>query len=104
MEIEVKLPTPVEADWILVDADGKEVASSATLSGATLKFTPRFYAGQYSQLLGDVVVIGAKGTVIEQCLRVSASAGKLAAEHINKAPQPIIPAFDKKAPAKDDKK
>jgi hypothetical protein len=101
MEINIALPTAVEGDWEIRDAEGKVLVSSQDSPGATISLKPRFYAGQYSQQLANIVTRGSKGHELKQALKVSASAGKITAEMIGKAPKLVTPGFDKKPPGKD---
>lgn len=104
MEIHLSLPTAVEGDWEIKDADGKVLVNSQSAPGAVISFKPRFYVSQYTQILGQVVTRGAKGHQIKQALRISASSGMVKAEQLGKPPKLVTPGFDKKPPSKDDKK
>lgn len=93
----------MEGDWTLVDAEGKEIASSKSAPSATLKLSPLFYAAQYTQLVGEVLTRGKKGEQVRQTLRVSAKTGKIAADLMDREPVTVVPFFDRKPPTKDKK-
>ena len=94
MQVELKLPSAVEADWKLVDGDGKTLATSSDHPEAMLVFEPFFYKGSYSQSIGRTCTIGKKGKEIRNGLRVAAQTGKVTAEISSVLPNKIVPKFD----------
>jgi len=96
----METPSAVEGTWALLDADGKTIANSEQHPGATLVVSPYFYRGQYSQSLLRTHVVGKRGRKVRQTVKVSAAAGKVSAESVDKAPKPVEPSFDKASPSK----
>lgn len=89
------LPTAIEGDWVLKDAEGKTIASSKDYPGAQLSISPWFYKGQTRQTALRSVVSNKKGRKVSQVVRVSAAGGRLAAEAADATPKPVTPKFDR---------
>jgi hypothetical protein len=97
MEVQLQLPSAVEADWLLVDDNGKEIATSKDHPGATLLIEPYFYRGAYSQILARTVTRGKKGKETKNTLRVAAQTGKITSELSATSQSKIVPKFDTQA-------
>lgn len=102
MQIELQTPSAIEGDWILLDADGKRIASSKDHEGAKLVIEPFFYKGTYSQILMRTTTKGKTGKVIRNALRIAAQSGKITAELATSMPAKIVPKFDTASTSKDD--
>ena len=94
MHVELKMPTPTEGEWQLIDGEGKVVANSKDFPGATIIVEPHFYKGDYSQVLVRTRTIGKKGKEMLHAMRVAANTGKVSAENAMALPSKIVPKFD----------
>lgn len=104
MDVVLALPTAIEGNWILLDADGNTVAQSKDHPGAQLVVKPFFYRNQQTQTVARATVVGSRGKRLQQALKISGSAGMIKAEKMGVQPKPIVPGFDKAGPTKDDSK
>lgn len=96
MQVELALPTPIEGDWTIVDANGKAVIDSAEYgsNGLKLVIEPFFYKGTYSQILMRTRTVGKKGKEAQNALRIAAQTGKITSELATALPAKIVPKFD----------
>jgi len=94
MQVELAMPTAIEGDWELQDADGKIIAVSKDHQGALLRIEPFFYKGTYSQILMRTLTHGKKGKENRNTLRIGAQTGKITSEAASQLPAKITPKFD----------
>jgi len=99
MQLLVELPTNIECDWVIHDADGKKLLASQEHPGIVLTILPYFYKGSQSQVVGRLVTKGAKGEVVRQILRVAGSDGKCSVISCDKKPKRVTPKFDALIPS-----
>jgi len=100
MQLEIALPTNLEGDWVIKDANGKVIASSKDNPGVVITLEPYFYKGYRSQIVARTTTHSAKGKRLRQLLRLQGEDGVCKTELCDKKKKlvRITPKFDTLTP------
>ena len=94
MEAHIQLGTVAEAEFELVDANGKPLIDPKKLNNAILKVSPIYYQGMTTQTWGRNCTQNSKGHKVRQFMRLSGHTGKHVFQDCDEDKKRIVPKFD----------